>query len=332
MFTELTGQQLRQLTDQEIFDYFITAPEPVSGYVMVGAELGQMMISRNREPQKGVKDTNRHTSRAAKNKYTSFMVKGQWLETPEGVGFNVNGNMVDGAHRIKSLLDACVLTPGFKLKMLVCGGLPVNAKRVIDMGRVRTPAQLLSMEGEVDVNVLQGVVRLINCYYHVPFTTVRQWDSSTMTSDEMFAFLNRHPTVRDYARAGRRMRKIMAIPAAAASFFLVSELAREAIQSQGKDLRLDEEVRWFNAKLLEPTDLQAWEPVYRLERFFTRNPGRNRIEQLAHWIRAFNAHLADDTFYTPYFREGQDFPRLTIPPGYDPDKRTVLQQLESEED
>jgi hypothetical protein len=107
-----------------------------SGKTLVTPEMAKEWLTHNTH--------NRVVSRAIVEKYARDMKAGRWYYTNQGIGFDVNGVMTDGQHR----LLACIMadTP---FECLVVWNLPVEAQKVIDAGNKRSVPQQLAMFEDV---------------------------------------------------------------------------------------------------------------------------------------------------------------------------------------
>lgn len=277
------------------------AKVPVAEYIWVDQHVARVMAARNIEPKKGLKGTNRRTAPAVAGKYMRSMLDDLWLPTNQGIGFNVNGEMMDAAHRIKGLLQAAEINPDIKILTLVCGGLPVEAKRVIDDGRKRTRQQKMQMEGAVNTFDLTATLRLIWMYDNEPWQGTKHWElKAEFPEHVMFDLWEKTPEIDEYVNAGRRMKKWMKASAAAAALYLTERDCPDGNASI------------FMERLRDGLALTENDAVYRLRHYFSFGEGQylTRVEQLAHWIKAFNKNLIGEK-YEPHFRSGElDFPRI----------------------
>lgn len=73
---------------------------------------------------------------------------GEWIPTTQGVGFDINGDMVDGQHRLTAIEQS-----GISATLLVCRGLPVSSVNKIDVGRKRTLQDLTGLSSTVIATV-----------------------------------------------------------------------------------------------------------------------------------------------------------------------------------
>lgn len=301
---------------QEILKRFTTATKPIAEFLEIDRILGQMMLGCNIEPKTGVAGTNRFSYGNSVIEYHNDMLKGLWLPTNQGIGFDVNGHVCDGAHRLKALVRATSVDPQLTVPMLVCGGLPVKVKRLVDKGRRRTKAQDLRMEGYVDTIHLQAAVRLVYCVYNVPYNMVNWEMKEALSSDDMLEILaNKYPDLPQAVRAGSKLKQLMHASAASASYYIGWQ--------DGPDGAVDH----FNARLIDGLGLDsATDPIYRLREFFRLNkvdaagrPRYNRIQQLAMWIKCFNAWMEGREIQQVVFRSNEPFPKIKIPKGYGED-------------
>lgn len=62
------------------------------------------------------------------------MARGEWHETHQGIAFDINGNLIDGQHRLLAVAEQ---TNGFKLSMMITEGLPPDAFAYIDATQLK---------------------------------------------------------------------------------------------------------------------------------------------------------------------------------------------------
>jgi len=78
---------------------------------------------------------NRPIRRQTVSKYASVMRSGQWVRSPEAIGFDVNGRLIDGQHRLTAVVES-----GVTVEFLVVRNLPVGVFDVIGQGPRRSSA------------------------------------------------------------------------------------------------------------------------------------------------------------------------------------------------
>jgi hypothetical protein len=108
--------------------------------------------------------------------------------------FDTNGNLVNGGHRCGSIIEA-----GKPIRTLVVFGVAPEAALVMDSGRTRTRANMLTFHGEQLAGELGTLVpRLIaweDEYFINPARAVK------LTNSEILDYLESHPQLRDQASA-----------------------------------------------------------------------------------------------------------------------------------
>lgn len=92
---------------------------------------------------------NRPVAPVVVERYRRDMLAGLWRFTPASIGFDTDGNMIDGQHRLHAIAN---LPEGHSVSMNVTHGLDPEAKFYIDQGRRRTPGNQLSMLGVKNYN------------------------------------------------------------------------------------------------------------------------------------------------------------------------------------
>jgi hypothetical protein len=101
---------------------------------------------------------NRSLSDTTVKTYAADMAAGAWHITHQGIGFDVDGALLDGQHRLSAIILANV-----PVAMLVTRGLPRNAQDVIDAPRVRTVKdQLQLIDGVTDATAKAATVKIVH--------------------------------------------------------------------------------------------------------------------------------------------------------------------------
>lgn len=95
--------------------------------------------------------------------YAEDMVAGLWDETGEAIKFSRTGNLLDGQHRLKAIIES-----NTTLEMLVITGLPDQAQNSMDQGAARTANQALGMNGVTNASLSGGVARWLLLAGEVP--------------------------------------------------------------------------------------------------------------------------------------------------------------------
>lgn len=116
-------------------------PEPQVSVVLVTPETAARWLKRNMK--------NRNVRPATVAKYARDMSTGAWLITGESVKFDLDGNLLDGQHRL-----AAIMKSGVSIRLVVMRGITPNAQRVMDTGRARTASDALAIRGGITYTAL----------------------------------------------------------------------------------------------------------------------------------------------------------------------------------
>jgi hypothetical protein len=117
--------------------------------ILITPQIAKEWLSRNK--------SNRKLRPYKTEAYARTMKAGLWLLTNQGIGLDLNGNLIDGQHR----LSACVMANTAFLSNVTTGLVP-GAQEVIDCNIARSiPDQLHMFSGETNANQKVAIVTLI---------------------------------------------------------------------------------------------------------------------------------------------------------------------------
>ncbi len=89
--------------------------------------------------------------------YVQEIRNGAWKVSPQCVSFDLDDNLIDGQHRLEAVRRA-----GLPVPMIVSTGWPVGETiRVLDQGRARSLASLLSMNGSTNATSVGATLNSI---------------------------------------------------------------------------------------------------------------------------------------------------------------------------
>lgn len=96
---------------------------------------------------------NRSITAARVDQYARDMKDGRWTLTHQAIGFDENGDLIDGQHRLAAVVQADVTVP-----MLVVWGMAKDSKANVDTGRARTAGDMLSiLDGVSNPHVVASI-------------------------------------------------------------------------------------------------------------------------------------------------------------------------------
>ena len=88
--------------------------------------------------------SNRRIDKTRVAKYVYEMTNGQWRFNGDAIRFDVNGNLIDGQHRLTAIIKT-----GRSFCFLVIKNIETDSKKTIDTGKGRTASDVLAMFSDV---------------------------------------------------------------------------------------------------------------------------------------------------------------------------------------
>lgn len=126
-----------------------STPVPEARVVTVTPEMARDWID-NRNKQ------NRSVSKARVTAYARDMAAGRWMFTNQAIGFDVNGKLSDGQHRLYACIES-----GVAFETLVVTNMDPEAQAKVDTGRARTPGDMLAvLDGVTNANNVAAIAKL----------------------------------------------------------------------------------------------------------------------------------------------------------------------------
>lgn len=117
----------------------------------ITSELASLMLEQNTDNPRTLNRRNVETLKEE-------LIKDRWIPTCQGIGFDINGLLINGQHE----LTACVETGVPLLNQLVSFNLPVEARNKIDLGKKR------------DLSDITGINKNIITTVRVPFRAINK--------------------------------------------------------------------------------------------------------------------------------------------------------------
>ncbi|MCI1637982.1 MAG: hypothetical protein LKI30_07785 [Bifidobacterium crudilactis] len=266
---------------------------------------------------------NTHNRKITQNKvniWAETMKRGEWQMNGEAIKISSQGVVLDGQHRLLAVVQSGVTIP-----ILIIKGLSADTQSTMDIGKSRTLADVLSLEGETNAttlaSVLTGLVIWDKYSPSVAFTGGRQY---AITNGEAFDFLRQHPEVREVAKAvGQPARnacltqKVLGI-----LYFHFSEIDQESADA-------------FLLKLSTGTELGAKDPILTLRNTLKSLRNSKKVGQIpprylaALTIKAWNKWIRGEEANTLRYNPGgavkEKFPTIVGPIGTDTDFENLIE-------
>lgn len=188
---------------------------------------------------------NRRPSKTKLVQYVRDMAAGRWDPDASDLKVATTGELIDGQNR----LMACRLA-GVPFRTLLRTGVRPEAKRHVDVGKKRTVADLLGMQGlptGASMSLIGAAIALHQRYMDrmLNHGGKRALDVKLdpMTHDEVLAFVDKHPLVVEFGSdASTLHRQMPAIPGSSFGCFLMmaGEVDKDAAHLFSSRLRAGE--------------------------------------------------------------------------------------------
>lgn len=134
-FPEWVRGKINRLPTNKMFGVLMT----------VTPEMAQIILDRRNIAEEGQEWRNRRMCETVVKKYTSDMEKGNWLATPQGISFSDYGKLIDGQHRLRSIIRSGVPQEIFVVfNVKNCD----EVMHVLDSGKNRTMSDRFYVAGE----------------------------------------------------------------------------------------------------------------------------------------------------------------------------------------
>jgi hypothetical protein len=247
--------------------------------------------------------TNRPLSRATVRAFAEAMRRGEWLVTHQGIAFDVNGVLVDGQHRLAAIIDA---DRPVELTMFTEVG--EGTFDVLDIGKRRTAADVLAIEGEKNSILLAAMVRIVWLYQN---RADLNWSggAAAVSNHQVVQTLEAHPKLRDFLGVGEHIASAtgMIKSGAGAASYLVEQATKRTDLTgwydgiiDGAGLGKGDPRLQFRRVMFNMTRKQAGQPMRR----------RDTREHVALYLKAFNAWHTGETLPHLRFSSREAMPRI----------------------
>ncbi len=264
-------------------------PTPRVEVVWISPAMASAWLARNTH--------NRSFNRNAVTQYVRDMRANTWKLNGETIKFDVNGELLDGQHRLRACVEAD--TP---FQSYVISGVSPQAFDTVDIGRKRTTGDALVINGEINTSQLAGALGFVWRYENQCLER-----KEFPTAATLLAYLSEHQGLRESVDRAHGH----------GHFAPCSVLAGLDYLTRQKDLELSEE---FFEKLYKGEGLSATDPVHLLrERLLKNNSlhGRGRLQTYdiaGLFIKAWNATRLGQRLallrFSPHGVKKEPFPEI----------------------
>lgn len=256
---------------KKIFDSTHVPAAVETEIVMVDGPLAREWLTKNVR--------NRPISKIVVAKYKGDIESNIWPFAADPVRFDVDGNLLDGRHRLTAISESKL---GTKLPMLVVRGLEPESQLVMDQGRKRNAGQQLAMLGYKHSHAIASGARLLIVWNsgglfdesrkgsNITAPMVQEW---VIEHPELVALVNDHPLF---------IKTIGARPSVSLAFLF-------KVAAQKKSLAVE-----FFTLLHDRSELPKGSPILALDNKFrnyesSTDSFRFQRDQLGYYVLAWNA-------------------------------------------
>jgi len=236
---------------------------------------------------------NRPVSKTVVIGYRRDMDAGEWAFTGDPIRFSVNGDLIDGQHRLMALAELGVFT---SIPMLVIDGLPEDSQLFMDQGRKRGAGGQLALLGVKNANGLAASAKFY-IVWQEGFLFKDSMNRTLITSRQIQAWVADNPDMAALQSLLLKHIKSTGAPTTVAS----------AAAFKFSTIDLDSTIEFFET-LASGVGLKEGHPILVLDRRLRkiRNEGLSvsTRDYLSFFILAWNA-----------WREGRSLARFQRPRG-----------------
>jgi hypothetical protein len=241
---------------------------------------------------------NRGLKRATVKSLETAIRAGLWKLNGDAIVFSDEGVLLNGQHR----LHACIAAD-IPIDSIVVYGIPDESFDTMDLQTPRGGNDILDIAGEKNVHVLAGILAIVGRWEKGDLGKTYRY--SGFNKAEMLPILERHPGARESVNVGAMVRHggcPTASTVCGAMHYIFSGI--DTAQAE----------RFFS-RLASGSDMQIGEPVLALRsRIISdkiRNVNVSQVENIAVYIKAWNATLAWRAVKLLKFDEREGFPSIS---------------------
>lgn len=258
----------------------------------------------------------RKVSEGHKNNLGQIMKLGHWMLTHQGIGVADDGYLLDGQHRVKTIVET-----GLTAALTVARNLPNEVFPVIDTGKKRTAAEILGMSGVANANHVASAIRIL--YWYDNETDHKRWFTRALSEKEIRDLLiQEYLTIDESIRLAKNatrgaMLDISLAVVAAVTHIVLRADPRAPIEQFWRTVGGAQapDPYWYD--IYGPTNINQC-PTFALHKWAanwskrpgkTNNRGQRHTEHLICSIRAYNEAVQGHRHKSIIFKETYGVPR-----------------------
>jgi len=253
---------------QRFEDYLnMMVDQRTAALVKITPPMAEVMLERMRP--------NRPLSEKKVRAYVRDMERGNWSTTSQGLGFDTNGHLYDGQHRLHA-----VIRSGIPMETWIIFGNDPAGFAHVDRGKTRSNANLLAMQGHKYANALAAAAKFLILYELESISMaanrrgIDSGDGTEITGDDVLDYIRTHPDLVELLNTEGVVAKYYDFPCVPQSALL----ALEYICRKEHPRKAEE----FFQKLCRGTDLSEGDPIFNVRRRLTPRSKNTKLDPIAH--------------------------------------------------
>lgn len=163
----------------------ITPAEPTPEYILVTPQMAHAWLAQN--------NANRNLRNYKVADYARDMRAGRWSYSNDGICISTDGRLLNGQHRLSAVIEA-----GVPVHLLVIQNMPVDSMINMDVGIVRTAADVLGLREEKNTHLLAAIAR--RCAIIDDGRIYSDTRQQQITRSELVTFIDENPLLRHIAQ------------------------------------------------------------------------------------------------------------------------------------
>jgi hypothetical protein len=240
---------------------------------------------------------NRNVSKRRVEQYAAAIRRGEWRLTYEAIKLDRDGKVRDGQHRLQA-----IAVSGIPIQALVVYGVDEDAFDVMDSGKVRSVADVLSIHDVESSDAVSAVVRFLVIWTMDHRHGVYGANTPTITAPQVLAYLEEHDDAGQWLEAARQISRANVRGGRAMWAGLLTIFGRI-------DYLAAEE---FAEAVVSGANLSPGSPMLTLRKQLINlqhGSGRAGTNRTACWIiKAWNAHRKGEHVYQLKWGNDEAFP------------------------
>ncbi len=242
---------------------------------------------------------NRRIISSIVERYAQEIINNRWSVNGETIKFDVNGNLIDGQHRLLAVVKSKKI-----IKSFVVYYLPVTTFSTIDIGRKRTSSESLQIIGAKYSSTISASLRLFYQYQCIekgeslPFQTPNP-NRNPSNNDIINLYTQYKHKIEESAKLGQNFRNIVKTSIATFCYFVCGQINQT-------------DADYFFDNLLNGTALPKSSPILVLrERLIRDKMSQLKISndiKIVFIFKAWNAYREHRNISILRWTDGESFP------------------------